>query len=93
MDAVRVFVTQYALTEGIREYDVRPSGVSPDMVVLSRAGQHDLCFHGEGKDWHRTFEGAKARAELMRKRRIAGYKKSIARLEALSFEKPMSILE
>ena len=41
------------------------------------------CVHG--KDWHRTPESALARAEEMRKAKIASLKKSIAKLEAMTF--------
>jgi|SRR6185437_11165942 len=39
----------------------------------------------EGKDWHRSLEGAQARAGEMRKRKLASIQKQIKRLESLTF--------
>jgi hypothetical protein len=51
---------------------------------MFKYGEHNYA-HGEGRQWHRTQESALARAESMRKAKIASLRKSIARLEALSF--------
>jgi hypothetical protein len=51
---------------------------------MIQVGQH--YFHGEGRNWHRTPEGAKAKAEAMRKAKIASLKKQLAKLESLSFD-------
>lgn len=82
----RAFITKYALTQGILEKEVEDCfHVSPDMVsaVDNEWREH---YHGEGKDWHRTKEGAVKRAETMRAAKIASLKKQIARLENLTFD-------
>lgn len=78
---MRIWVTKYALTAGIQE-------VEADTVEESMAGYKDssgwrLWVHG--KDWHRTRDSAVERAEEMRVAKIASLKKSIAKLEKLSF--------
>lgn len=63
-----VWITKYALSEGIKELEVTQSDEFPDMVcgkVLNKS------YHGEGKDWHRTHASAVSRAEEMRKKRLA----------------------
>lgn len=78
---ITAWVTKYALTDGIQKVSgtVRHE-TSSDM--LSRVGFRE-CLHGN--DWHRTPEAALARAEEMRKNKIASLKKSIAKLEAMTF--------
>ena len=44
------------------------------------------CYHGEGKEWHRTKEAALVRAEKMRQKKIASLKKQIEKLERMKFE-------
>jgi hypothetical protein len=83
---IHVWITKYALTEGILECDAEHClSVSASMVKAPSLGIH-ACFHGEGKDWHRTREGAVARAEQMRLAKIANLKKAIKRLESMRFE-------
>jgi hypothetical protein len=80
---MKVWITKYALTMGISERVARIcSDINPDMISC---GGLDL-FHGEGREWHRTKEAATARAEEMRKAKIASLKKQIARLEKLTFQ-------
>jgi len=81
---MKVWVTKYALTEGIRELDVE---IYEDTlsIVSYRGGYLVEYFHGEGKDWHKTEDAAKTRAEQMRVKKIQALKKSITRLEAIKF--------
>lgn len=78
------YVTQYALTAGIQPMRLRPTNASRDMVQPVPA-QWGVFYHGEGKNWHRTYESARKRAEEMRKVKIASLRKSLAKLEALTF--------
>jgi len=75
------YLTRYALTKGIRRADVSLSQTSPDIVTVV-GGLHDH-HHGEGKEWHRTLEGAIRRVEKMQEAEIASLKKQIARIEKL----------
>lgn len=54
------------------------------MIRISVAGLSQYA-HGEGREWHRTLEGARKRAEIMRMAKIANLKKQIAKLEKLKF--------
>ena len=77
---MKIWNSKYALTEGLIEQDGEEVGDS--MVKVGRL----QYLHGEGKEWHRTRESAAARAELMRKAKIASVRKQLARLEALRFD-------
>lgn len=85
---IHVWITKYALTDGIKETDAKhcvsscPSGSMIDCPALGIFA----TFHGEGKEWHRTRESAVKRAEEMRTKKIEGLRKSIKKLEALKFE-------
>lgn len=78
-----IFATKYALTDGITEElaEIHNNG----MAVIPEKGCFGTYYHGEGKDWHRTIESAKARAEEMRNRKIASHQKAITKLESLKF--------
>ena len=53
-ETITVYVTKYALTRGILRMQVRLCGEQfPGMV--DAGGMR--CYHGEGRDWHRTFGG------------------------------------
>ena len=82
-----VFITKYALTEGIRQVDVESCEQNTGMRVCKSNGPCSReYFHNEGKDWHKTFEGAKQRAEQMKENKIKSLKKSMARINSLSFD-------
>lgn len=80
----RAWITKNALTSGIECVKARVSKTRPCMIIY---GPYGFAYR-EGTDWHRTPEGALARAEEMRKAKIASLKKSIARLERLTFTAP-----
>jgi hypothetical protein len=82
-EAIRAWVTKYALTTGILVVDGEVLHyISSSMLY---AGRHQN-FHGN--DWHRTPEEAVARAEEMRMAKIASLRKSIAKMEQLKFVAP-----
>ena len=74
-----VYITKYALTEGILEKEAKPCG-NASMVQVGPS-----YFHGEGKDWHRTRESAVKKAEAMRLKKIESLKRSIAKLEKMTW--------
>lgn len=79
---MKVWITKYALSDGIKELEVAQSDDFPDMVYgKSLTG----CYHGEGKEWHRTYELATVRANEMRQDKIASLKKQIKKLEKMRF--------
>ena len=76
---VRVWISKYALTTGITEHDAKI--VSERMCVVRE--HYQPCYH-KGQ-WHTSKAEAVARAEQMRKAKLASLRKSIARLEKLKF--------
>jgi hypothetical protein len=84
---ITAWVTKWALTQGI--FKVRATvctNTVPDGSMISWNFTSSLpgwseYAHREGKDWHRTVQGAVARAEVMRKGKIATLRKKIAELE------------
>lgn len=96
---MKVFISKYALSEGIQEFDAETyvpwevSSVGKTFEDIP-AGQRMVSvkikygsqnFHGEGKEWHRTLAEAQVRADKLRLARIVSLKKQIKKLEVLSF--------
>lgn len=79
---MKIWVTTYALTEGIKEYDARPVDISTGVMGYAQ----NRYVHGEGKNWHRTYEAARDRAEWMRVAKIESLLKQVDKLQALKFE-------
>lgn len=77
---MKIWNSKYALTDGLIEQDGEDVG---DSMVKIGPLQY---LRGDGMEWHRTREGASARAEVMRKAKIASVRKQLARLEALRFD-------
>ena len=78
---MKVWITKYALTDGIIEEEAKLC--SEDMIKVE--GRYFSYFHSEGKEWHRTEEAAKARAEEMRKKKIASLQKQLKKYEKMRF--------
>lgn len=77
---MKVFITKYALTQGIIETDdAEICSIAEKMISSPKYG----FFHG--KDWHDTQAEAIAFAEEMRTKKIASLKKQIAKLEKINF--------
>lgn len=81
---MKVWITKYALTDGIIEEEAEPCG--KDMIAVRNERALSSYFHGEGKNWHKTKESAIAKAEEMREKKIASLKKQIDKLEKIKFE-------
>jgi hypothetical protein len=85
---MKVFITKYALTDGIQEINeaMHDVGISDRMVsyVIDGAfASQTVCVHKP--DWHLTKAEAVERAQAMRVAKIASLRKSIAKLEKLTF--------
>lgn len=78
---MKVWVTKYALTNGIEEVEVN---VNENLASVVGA-RFPTYYHGEGKEWHRTREQAVKRAEDMRAARLKSLSKQVKRIEALTF--------
>lgn len=76
---MKLWITKYALTHGIQVVNCKVEGY----VAKGPGLQY---FLGEGREWHRTSSGAADQAEKMRINMIASLRKSIAKLEAMSFD-------
>ena len=81
---MKVWITKYALTEGIFEVDAE-FREGDTMISYKLDDRYSQYAHGEGREWCATEAAAKERAEDMRKARIASLRKSIAKLEKLRF--------
>jgi hypothetical protein len=82
---LHIWVTQYALTQGIFECEAMTCLTSDPTgkMVKKVGGTYMEIFHKP--HWHETREAAVARAEEMRKNKISSLKKSITKMEALKF--------
>jgi len=79
---VNVFISKYALTRGIYEEKGAISKID-EFRFYAKDSFHD----GFSKDeWHKTRGEAVARAEEMRKKKLASLHKQISKLEALKFD-------
>lgn len=78
---MKVWITKYALSQGIKEIEVEQSKDFPDMV----SDKWNASYHGEGREWHRTFESAKMKAEDMRLNKIVSLNKQIQKYEKMKF--------
>ena len=81
---MKAWITKYALTEGI--FVVDGDLHSDRMLCYRRGSDWEQYAHGEGKDWHRTEISAITRAEQMRQAKIASLRRSIQKLEGLTFD-------
>ncbi len=82
---MKVWITKYALTQGIYEAEVEQSTAAPNMVSQKQKNTYDICYHGEGRDWHRTEEAARVKANKMVQDKISALKKQLIKLEKVVF--------
>lgn len=80
----KAWITKYALTQGVFVRKVEDHG--NDMVVDKL--DYYACYHGEGRDWHRTRESAIARVEEMREAAIAAATRKLDKLTTMRVEVP-----
>lgn len=83
---MKAFITKYALTKGIIEIEAVEFKDSPGMIENTTPSILPITyFHGEGRDWNRTREGAVKSARLMRDKKLDSLRKQILHLERLEF--------
>lgn len=58
--------------------------VPNNMISVKDTGYGTVYFHGN--EWHKSRESAIAKAEEMRKKKIASLKKQIEKLEKMEFK-------
>lgn len=76
-----LYITKYALTGGIQVDECEVDG-----GIAKPLNDKWTYYHGEGKDWHRTWARALARAEEMRTNKLASLEKQAKRLRTLTFK-------
>ena len=79
---VIIWVTKWALTQGILKLDARDVGDG-----LMKIGSC-LYVHDEGCEWHRTPQAAVARAEELRQKKVKSLEKALKVLRAKKIEAP-----
>lgn len=79
------YITKYALTGGIQLVEAIEVG---DGFLRDSRSRFQTLYHGEGREWHRTYASALGRAEEMRIAKSVSLRKSLAKLEKLRFEEP-----
>lgn len=81
---MRVYVTKYALTEGILTMEAQPCQVVTMIEVKPKDNGFTQYFHN--REWHTDLEEAKARAEEMRQNKIKNLKKQLKRMETMEIK-------
>lgn len=79
----KVYITKYALTQGIFEKEIQD--IKGGMVIVHSPCSINDVLYFHGKDWHLSRDEAVKRAEQMRASKIKSLKKAITDLEALTF--------
>jgi len=84
---MKAWITKYALTQGIFEVEGDASKEYPDMLcqTFPKSNYGGITYHGRGRDWHETEDGAKAQAKKMRDKKVASMLKQIKKLQAMTF--------
>lgn len=76
---MKVWITKYALTQGIIETEAERSKNHEDMIDTGKFGYY------HGSDWHTTEEDAIKKAEEMKIRKIISLEKQINKIKELKF--------
>lgn len=82
---ITAWVTKYALTTGIQKVSGTVCHETSSTMLRYSDPANGFKEFVHGNDWHRTPKAALARAEEMRKAKIASLKKSLAKLESMIF--------
>ncbi len=80
---MKVYITKYALTSGILVRELIEQKENYVRVQEDNGLNGWNMYHG--RDWHLDEQSAKDRAEEMRVAKIASLRKSIAKLEKVTF--------
>lgn len=82
---MKVWITKYALTQGIYEKEAeRCTNVNNDMIEIKDSRLE--FYHGEGNEWHLTKESAIKKAKEMRDKKIKSVQKQLEKLQNMKFE-------
>ena len=79
------YVTKHALTAGVEEIEAEVLEHALEMI-RSTGPSKPRIYYCDGGQWHRTRDGAVAKANQMRENKIKSLRRQIERLEGLVFE-------
>ena len=77
---MKVWITKYALTDGIIETDAEVGGFD---TITATWDNGTRCDNFKGEEWWSRKENAIQKAEEMRQKKIASLKKQIEKLERM----------
>lgn len=81
MSKIRVWITKYALTDGVREVEAEVTNI--DDMIIAGFWDYRQDFWGEGKEWHRTLEGAQQKALQMKNAKLDSLARQMDKLAGL----------
>lgn len=79
---MKIYCTKYLFTDGIT---VAEAEIKGDMAIVREGSDYPMFYHGEGKEWHKSRDGAVRRAEDMRIKKIQSLNKRIKKISAMVF--------
>jgi hypothetical protein len=80
------WISKYALTQGVYSVEAEePTASIPSMISVRQKTTYSTCYHGEGRDWHRTEAEARTKANKMVQDKIKSLKKQLKKLEVMEF--------
>lgn len=80
------WISKYALTQGIFAVEANePGTATPGLISVAQADTYADCYHGEGRDWHRTYEGAANKANQMLENKIKSLKAQLVKFQKMGF--------
>ncbi|MFA5262231.1 MAG: hypothetical protein WC378_00290 [Opitutaceae bacterium] len=80
---MKVWITQHALTDGIKEVEGEIANTCDSMLVVM--GERGFHYYVHKPFWHTTLKSARKHAMLLKERKLASLRKQIARVEKLEF--------
>ncbi len=82
---MKVYVTKNALTRGIEELEVELVPGTSMVRTPNRESGYTQYLHGEGKEWHRTFEAAQIKARELKDKKIISLHRALKKLQETRF--------
>jgi hypothetical protein len=91
---MKVWITKYALTQGIIETDGQRGSCYPEncIAIMTHKNGHKYEQGFYSTEWHESLSDAINQAEKMRNNRIDSLKKQAKRLESLRFHEAKSFI-
>lgn len=80
-----IWVTRKALTQGVWKVMAEVEGDHASFRNKHAIFNGKITIFGEGRDWHRTEQGALDRAETLRLAEVKSLQKKLKKMEALRF--------